>query len=207
MGLNVVQHPLLDHKVTVLRDKETSPKKFRELVTEMTMLLAYEATRDLAVKAEQVQTPLTLTNGKILANPDIIIIPILRAGLGMVEGMLNLLPFANVFHLGLKRDETTFTPISYYDNIRNLRDKIVFVVDPMLATAGSLNAAFEKIKDHDPLVIKAVTIIASPEGKKKVEAEHPDVQIYTAALDERLNENAYIVPGLGDAGDRLFGTF
>lgn len=207
MGLNVVKHPLLEHKVTILRDVETSPKKFRELITEMTMLLAYEATRDLRLAPYEVKTPLTKTTGNYLANPDIVIIPILRAGLGMVEGMLNLLPFANVFHLGLKRDETTFTPISYYDNITNLRDKIVFVVDPMLATAGSLNAAFEKIKVHSPLMIKAVTIIASPEGKTSVETEHPDVQVFTAAIDDCLNENAYIVPGLGDAGDRLFGTF
>ncbi len=207
MGLTVVNHPLLDHKVTILRDVETSPKKFRELVTEMTMLLAYEATRDLQVEPVKVQTPLTETEGRILANPDIVIIPILRAGLGMVDGMLNLLPFANVFHLGLRRDETTFTPISYYNNIRNLRDKIVFVVDPMLATAGPLTAAFDKIQMHSPLMIKAVTIVASPEGLEKVESEYPDIQVYTAALDERLNDDAYIVPGLGDAGDRLFGTF
>ncbi len=206
MGIKVVKHPLLEHKLSILRNKNTSPKKFRELVNEITMLLAYEATRELELTEIEVETPIAKAKCKTLKNPDIVIIPILRAGLGMVEGMLSLIPTANVFHLGLKRDEETFNPVSYYSNIKNLKGKIVFVVDPMLATAGSLCAAIDKIKAEKPQKIIAITIISAPEGKEKIEKLHPDVEVFTASLDERLNEKAYIIPGLGDAGDRMFGT-
>lgn len=206
MSLTVVNHPLLEHKLSILRNHETSPKKFREIVLEVTMLLAYEATRNLELAPLEVQTPLMKAKCQTLKHPDIVIIPILRAGLGMVDGMLSLMPTANVFHLGLKRDETTHNPVSYYNNIKSLKGKIVFVVDPMLATAGSLCAAINKVKNENPFKINAITILSAPEGAERLEKEHPDVDVFTAALDEKLNEKAYIVPGLGDAGDRVFGT-
>jgi len=206
MPVFVVKHPLLEHKLSILRNLKTSTRKFRELVNEITTLLAYEATRDLELQDIEVETPITRTVCKELKDPDIVIIPILRAGLGMVEGMQRLLPTARVFHLGLKRDEKTFSPVSYYNNLKNLKGKTVFVVDPMLATAGSLSAAISAVRDQEPARINAVTVIASPEGKARIETEHPDVNVFTASLDDHLNENAYIVPGLGDAGDRIFGT-
>ena len=207
MSLIIVDHPLIQHKLTIIRDKNTSPKKFREVVNEITLLLTYEATRDLELKEVKIETPLAETVGKTLSSTNVVIAPILRAGLGMVNGMLNIFPLAKLAHIGLYRDENSFKPITYYLNIPNdLSGCIVIVVDPMLATAGSLCAAIDIIKKYNPKQIKAITLIASPEGRQKLEEKHPDVTVYTGALDERLNEKAYIIPGLGDAGDRLFGT-
>ena len=207
MSLIIVDHPLIQHKLTIIRDKNTSPKKFREVVNEITLLLTYEATRDLELKEVKIETPLAETVGKTLSSTNVVIAPILRAGLGMVNGMLNIFPLAKLAHIGLYRDENSFKPITYYLNIPNdLSGCIVIVVDPMLATAGSLCAAIDIIKKYNPKQIKAITLIASPEGRQRLEEKHPDVTVYTGALDERLNERAYIIPGLGDAGDRLFGT-
>ena len=207
VSLIIVDHPLIQHKLTIIRDKNTSPKKFREVVNEITLLLTYEATRDLELKEVKIETPLAETVGKTLSSTNVVIAPILRAGLGMVNGMLNIFPLAKLAHIGLYRDENSFKPITYYLNIPNdLSGCIVIVVDPMLATAGSLCAAIDIIKKYNPKQIKAITLIASPEGRQKLEEKHPDVTVYTGALDERLNEKAYIIPGLGDAGDRLFGT-
>ena len=207
MSLIIVDHPLIQHKLTIIRDKNTSPKKFREVVNEITLLLTYEATRDLELKEVKIETPLAETVGKTLSSTNVVIAPILRAGLGMVNGMLNIFPLAKLAHIGLYRDENSFKPITYYLNIPNdLSGCIVIVVDPMLATAGSLCAAIDIIKEYNPKQIKAITLIASPEGRQRLEEKHPDVTVYTGALDERLNERAYIIPGLGDAGDRLFGT-
>ena len=207
MSLIVVNHPLIQHKLTIIRDKSTSPKKFREIVDEITLLLTYEATRDLELKDVDIETPLAKTTGKTLSATNVVIAPILRAGLAMVNGMLNIFPLAKVAHIGLYRDEESFKPVTYYLNIPNdLSDCIVIVVDPMLATAGSLCAAIKIIKEYNPKQIKAITLIASPEGKQKIEIQYPDVPVYTGSLDEKLNEKAYIIPGLGDAGDRLFGT-
>jgi uracil phosphoribosyltransferase len=207
VSLIIVDHPLIQHKLTIIRDKNTSPKKFREVVNEITLLLTYEATRDLELKEVKIETPLAETVGKTLSSTNVVIAPILRAGLGMVNGMLNIFPLAKLAHIGLYRDENSFKPITYYLNIPNdLSGCIVIVVDPMLATAGSLCAAIDIIKEYNPKQIKAITLIASPEGRQKLEEKHPDVTVYTGALDERLNEKAYIIPGLGDAGDRLFGT-
>ena len=207
VSLIIVDHPLIQHKLTIIRDKNTSPKKFREVVNEITLLLTYEATRDLELKEVKIETPLAETVGKSLSSTNVVIAPILRAGLGMVNGMLNIFPLAKLAHIGLYRDENSFKPITYYLNIPNdLSGCIVIVVDPMLATAGSLCAAIDIIKEYNPKQIKAITLIASPEGRQRLEEKHPDVTVYTGALDERLNEKAYIIPGLGDAGDRLFGT-
>jgi len=207
VGVIIVNHPLIQHKLTIIRDKNTSSKKFREVVGEITLLLTYEATRDLELKEVKIETPMAETIGKTLSLTSVVIAPILRAGLGMVNGMLNIFPLAKLAHIGLYRDENSLKPITYYFNIpNNLNDCIVIVVDPMLATAGSLSAAIDLIKKYNPKQIKAITLIASPEGKKRIEEKHPDVTVYTGALDERLNEKAYIIPGLGDAGDRLFGT-
>jgi len=207
VSLIIVDHPLIQHKLTIIRDKNTSPKKFREVVNEITLLLTYEATRDLELKEVKIETPLAETVGKTLSSTNVVIAPILRAGLGMVNGMLNIFPLAKLAHIGLYRDENSFKPITYYLNIPNdLSGCIVIVVDPMLATAGSLCAAIDIIKKYNPKQIKAITLIASPEGRQRLEEKHPDVTVYTGALDERLNERAYIIPGLGDAGDRLFGT-
>ena len=207
VSLIIVDHPLIQHKLTIIRDKNTSPKKFREVVNEITLLLTYEATRDLELREVKIETPLAETVGKTLSSTNVVIAPILRAGLGMVNGMLNIFPLAKLAHIGLYRDENSFKPITYYLNIPNdLSGCIVIVVDPMLATAGSLCAAIDIIKKYNPKQIKAITLIASPEGRQRLEEKHPDVTVYTGALDERLNEKAYIIPGLGDAGDRLFGT-
>ena len=205
--IKVVQHPILTHKLTQLRRKETPSRKFRAIVEELAELLTYEAARDLALREIEIETPIARCAAKELAAEKFVIVPILRAGLAMVAGALKILPDASVGHIGLFRDETTHLPVEYYKKFpAKLSEKIVVVVDPMLATGGSTSAALKILKDSGAREIIFVNIIAAPEGVKKIEAEHPDVPVYTAAVDERLNENCYIVPGLGDAGDRIFGT-
>ncbi len=207
MPVIAVEHPLIAHKLTTLRDRRTDSKLFREIVAELTLLLAYEATRDLPTRARHIETPVTGTQGTALANKDFVIAPILRAGLGMLPGLHTLLPSARVAHLGLRRDEVTKKPATYYFNYPDhLRNATVFVLDPMLATAGSLCAGIDLLKANKPERIIAICLIASPEGARRVEETHPEVKVFTSAMDERLNEHAFIVPGLGDAGDRLFGT-
>lgn len=205
--VHVLDHPLLQHKLCILRDENTGVKEFREIVGEIAMLMCYEATRDLPLKDVTIKTPVATGTFKELTGKKLAIIPILRAGLGMVDGMLALIPSAKVGHIGLFRDPTTHEPVKYYykmpDDIAN-RD--VIIVDPMLATGGSASAAITFLKQDGVRNIKLMDIIAAPEGVAKVQADHPDVDIYVAAVDEKLNDRAYIVPGLGDAGDRIFGT-
>lgn len=203
----VFDHPLIQHKTALIRKKETSTKDFRELVKEIAMLMAYEATRDLPLKEVDIETPICKTKMKMLDGEDIAIVPILRAGLGMVDGMLALVPNAKVGHIGLFRDPETHKPVEYYCKLPNdIEKRQVFVVDPMLATGGSASAAIDFIKERGVKDIIFMCLIAAPEGIEVLKNAHPDVDIFIAAKDERLNENAYIVPGLGDAGDRIFGT-
>lgn len=203
----VFDHPLIQHKTALIRKKETSTKDFRELVKEIAMLMAYEATRDLPLKEVDIETPIYKTKMKMLDGEDIAIVPILRAGLGMVDGMLALVPNAKVGHIGLFRDPETHKPVEYYCKLPNdIEKRQVFVVDPMLATGGSASAAIDFIKERGVKDIIFMCLIAAPEGIEVLKNAHPDVDIFIAAKDERLNENAYIVPGLGDAGDRIFGT-
>lgn len=208
MPLHVVDHPLVRHKITILRNAETSTKKFRELVSEITMLLTYEATRSMETTPEEVQTPLVRCVGETLKTARVVIAPIMRAGLGMVQGMLDLFPLASVAHIGMYRDEKTLQPKVYYQSMpRTMENATIFVVDPMLATAGSMSAAVSLIRKANPEKLVALSLIAAPEGVRRMQQDHPDVEIYTAALDSHLNENAYIVPGLGDAGDRMFASY
>ncbi|MBQ8752272.1 MAG: uracil phosphoribosyltransferase [Clostridia bacterium] len=203
----IADHPLIQHKLSVLRDKHTSSKEFRELISEITELMVYEATRDLPVCDVEVETPLTVTIGKKLAGRKLAFVPILRAGLGMVDGALELVPSARVGHIGMYRDEETLIPHPYYCKLpKDTNERDVIVLDPMLATGGSAVDAINQIKTYHPRNIKFMCIIAAPEGLEKLTTAHPDVQVYRACLDEKLNENGYIVPGLGDAGDRIFGT-
>lgn len=207
MPLRVVTHPLITHKMTILRDKNTGTQLFRDAVSEVTLLLCYEATRDLHLRPASIETPLCPMQTATLSGSDFVVAPVLRAGLGMVEGMLSLFPNARLSHIGVRRDEETAKPSTYYSNIpRDLSNSTVFVVDPMLATGGSLCAALTLLKASRPRVLKALCLLAAPPGRDRVEREHPDVDVYVGALDERLNERAFIVPGLGDAGDRMFGT-
>ena len=203
----VLDHPLIQHKLAILRSKNTSVKEFRELISEISGLMCYEATRDLPTKEVEVATPVATAKCRRLAGKKLAIIPILRAGLGMVDAMVDLIPSAKIGHIGLYRDPETHLPVEYYcklpDDIENRR---CFVVDPMLATGGSAVAAIDFLKQHGCQNIIMMNMIAAPEGVKAVQEAHPDVDIYLAALDEKLNEHAYIVPGLGDAGDRIFGT-
>ncbi|MDK2867781.1 MAG: uracil phosphoribosyltransferase [Clostridiales bacterium] len=202
-----MDHPLIQHKLSFIRDKETGAKEFRELVKEISMLLAYEVTRDLPLEEIEIETPICKTKTKVLAGRKVAIIPILRAGLGMVDGFLNLLPAAKVGHIGLYRDPETLEPVEYYCKLpSDVPERDLIVVDPMLATGGSANAAIKFIKDRGATSIRLVCLIGCPEGIAAVQKTHPDVDIYIAAIDEKLNDHAYIVPGLGDAGDRLFGT-
>jgi len=200
-------HPLIEHKLTILRDKTTSTKESRELVIEISMLLAYEATRYLPLETVEIETPITLTKAYMIKGKKLSVVPILRAGLIMAEGILSLVPSARVGHIGLYRDPNTLKPVPYYCKLPNdIKDRDVFVVDPMLATGGSADAAIDILKKEGCKNIIFISLIAAPEGRDFVVSRHPDVNFFVASIDERLNDQGYIVPGLGDAGDRLFGT-
>lgn len=202
-----IAHPLILHKLTFIRKKSTGAKDFRELVEEVSMLMAYEATRDLQLTEIEIETPICTAKSKVLAGKKMAIVPILRAGLGMVDGMLKLIPAAKVGHIGLYRDEETLQPVEYFCKLpQDIADREVIVVDPMLATGGSAVDAITLLKQKGARYIRLMCLISSPEGIKHVMESHPDVDIYVGAIDEKLNEHGYIVPGLGDAGDRLFGT-
>ncbi|MDK9711766.1 uracil phosphoribosyltransferase [Acidaminobacter sp.] len=202
-----LNHPLIQHKLTLIRDKNTGAKEFRELVKEVSMLMAYEVTRELPLEDVEVETPICVMKGKAIAGRKLAIVPILRAGLGMVDGFLSLLPAAKVGHVGLYRDPETLNPVEYYCKLpSDVPERDLLVLDPMLATGGSARAAIRFIKNRGARNIKLISIISCPEGIAAVHSEHPDVDIFVAAIDEKLNDHAYIVPGLGDAGDRLFGT-
>ena len=207
MNDNVMTHPLIQHKVTLIRNVETGSKDFRELLEEITLLMGYEITRDLPLEDVEVQTPLVKAIGKQIAGKKLGIIPILRAGLGMVSGLLELMPMAKVGHVGLYRDPETLKPVEYYCKLpSDLSDRRIIVTDPMLATGGSASAAITLLKEKGARDIQLMCLVAAPQGVEAVNKEHPDVRIYVAALDEDLNEHGYILPGLGDAGDRIFGT-
>ncbi|MBQ1187195.1 MAG: uracil phosphoribosyltransferase [Clostridia bacterium] len=206
-NVTIFDHPLIQHKISILRSKDTDRKTFRELVDEITMFMCYEALRDLPLTDVEVETPLTKTTCKTLAGEDIAVVPILRAGLGMVSGILNMVPNAAVGHIGLYRDEETLEPHEYYCKLpKKIDQRQIILLDPMLATGGSAVAAVDFIKKHGGKKIKFMCMIAAPEGMETLKKAHPDIDIYCAQMDERLNERGYIMPGLGDAGDRLFGT-
>lgn len=203
----VLDHPLIQHKLTYIRSKDTGTKEFRALVEEVSMLMAFEITRNLPLEETTIETPVTTATTKVLSGKKIGIIPILRAGLGMVDGMLNLIPAAKVGHVGLYRDPETLQPVEYFIKLPgDIHERELIVVDPMLATGGSASDAIDSLKKRGAEHIKLMCLIAAPEGVEKVQKDHPDVDIYLGALDEKLNEKGYIIPGLGDAGDRLFGT-
>lgn len=205
--VHILDHPLLQHKVAILRDENTGVKEFREIVSEIAALECYEATRDLPLEDVEIKTPIAIGTFKQLAGKKLAIVPILRAGLGMVDGILDLIPSAKVGHIGLYRDPETHQPVEYYCKMpSDIAERDVIVLDPMLATGGSASAAIQFIKNYEVKHIKLMNIIAAPEGVERVRKDHPDVAIYCAALDEKLNDHGYIVPGLGDAGDRIFGT-
>ena len=202
-----IDHPLILHKLAFIRNKDTGSKDFRELVEEVSMLMAYEVTRDLSTEEVEIETPICKTKCKMLSGKKMAIVPILRAGLGMVDGMLKLMPAAKVGHIGLYRDEETLQPVEYFCKLpQDIAERDVIVVDPMLATGGSAADAITMLKKRGAKNLRLMCLISSPEGIALVQKEHPDVDIYVAGIDEKLNENGYIVPGLGDAGDRLFGT-
>ena len=203
----IVEHPLLQHKISLLRNKQTGTKEFRDLVGEIATLLCYEATRDLPLEEVEIETPITMAKTKVLAGRKLALVPILRAGMGMLDGMLTLLPAAKVGFIGLYRDEKTLQPVEYFCKLpQDIAERDVLVLDPMLATGGSAIAAIDFLKQHGCKQIIMMNIIGCPEGVKAVTAAHPDVDIYLGAQDDCLNENGYIVPGLGDAGDRIYGT-
>lgn len=206
-NVTVMDHPMIQHKLTILRDKNTGVKEFRELVEELAMFMGYEVTRNLSLEEVEIETPVCKTTSKVIAGKKLGIVPILRAGLGMVDGMLKLIPTAKVGHIGLYRDPETLQPVEYYCKLpSDVAERDLIVLDPMLATGGSAAAAITFLKDRGAKSIKLVNLIAAPEGIKLVAEAHPDVEIYVASVDEKLNDHGYIVPGLGDAGDRLFGT-
>ncbi|KOP77838.1 uracil phosphoribosyltransferase [Lysinibacillus sp. FJAT-14745] len=203
----VFDHPLIQHKLTYIRDKNTGTKEFRELVDEVATLMAFEITRDMPVEEIEIETPVTVAKTKVLSGKKIAIVPILRAGIGMVDGVLKLIPAAKVGHIGLYRDPETLKPVEYYAKLpADVEERDFIIVDPMLATGGSAVEAINSLKKRGAKSIKFMCLIAAPEGVKEIQEQHPDVDIYIAALDEKLNDHGYIVPGLGDAGDRLFGT-
>ncbi len=205
--LHVVDHPLITHKLSIMRNRKTGSKDFRELLDEIAMLMGYEITRDLPLEDVTIETPLTKMTAKMISGKKLAIVPILRAGLGMVDGLLRLVPVAKVGHIGLYRDPETHMPVEYYCKLPyDIEDRITILVDPMLATGGSASDALTMLKKKGVKNIRMMCLVAAPEGVRKLQEDHPDVDIYTAGLDERLNEHAYIVPGLGDAGDRIFGT-
>ena len=203
----VTEHPLIQHKLTLMRDKNTGSKDFRELLTEITMLMGFEITRNIPLEEVEIETPVVKAKSKVIAGKKLGIVPILRAGLGMVDGLVNLIPAAKIGHVGLYRDPETLQPVEYYCKLpQDIHEREMLVVDPMLATGGSAVAAIDVLKAKGATNIKLVNLVAAPEGIAEVQKYHPDVDIYVASIDEKLNDHGYIVPGLGDAGDRLFGT-
>ena len=205
--VHIMDHPLIHHKLAVLRNEETSVKEFRELINEISGLMCYEATRNLPTVEVEVQTPVAVAKCRMLAGKKLAIVPILRAGLGMVDALVDLIPSAKIGHIGLYRDPVTHEPVEYYCKLpEDVENRVTFVVDPMLATGGSAVAAIDFLKKHGCKNIIMMNIIGCPEGIRRVQEAHPDVEMYLAACDEKLNDHAYIVPGLGDAGDRIFGT-
>lgn len=206
-GVTVIDHPLVSHKLTLMRDKETSTKSFRQLLREISLLLCYEATRDLELDTVEIETPLTTMMAPKIAGKKLVFVPILRAGMGLLEGMLELVPSARVAHVGLYRDPKTLVAVEYYFKApEDIGDRLVIVLDPMLATANSAVAAVERLKERGARNLRFVCLLAAPEGVEHMRGAHPDVPIYCAAIDSHLNEKGYIVPGLGDAGDRMYGT-
>ena len=206
MSVHIIDHPLVQHKLSLMRDKHASTNKFRQLLQEISMLMGYEVTRDFPLMYEEIETPLQTMSAPKIAGKKVVVVPILRAGLGMVDGLLNLIPSARVGHIGLYRDEETCKPVFYYYKMPEHKERLVIVTDPMLATGGSACDAIERLKRDGFQHIRLMCLVASPQGVKAVRDNHPDVDIYIASLDEGLNERNYILPGLGDAGDRIFGT-
>ncbi len=205
--LHVINHPMIQHKLTIMRKKETGSKDFRQLLDEISMLMGYEVTRDLPLEDVEIETPVSKMTGKEISGRKLAIVPILRAGLGMMTGLQTLVPVAKVGHIGLYRDEKTHNPVVYYCKLPlDIQERLVIVTDPMLATGGSSCDAIRMLKERGCRNIRLMCLVGAPEGIERVQKEHPDVDIYLAAVDDHLNENAYIVPGLGDAGDRIFGT-
>jgi uracil phosphoribosyltransferase len=206
MKVHIVDHPMVQHKLSIMRNKETSTMQFRKALQEISMLMGYEVTRDFPLTYEEIETPLQKMNAPTIAGKKVVIAPILRAGLGMVDGLLSLIPSARVGHIGLYRDETTCEPVFYYYKMPTDKDRLVIVTDPMLATGGSAVDALNRLKADGYTNIRLMCLVASPQGVQKVNETHPDVEIYVASVDDGLNEKNYILPGLGDAGDRIFGT-
>ncbi|MCI2107968.1 MAG: uracil phosphoribosyltransferase [Bacteroidales bacterium] len=205
--LHIINHPMIQHKLTIMRKKETGSKDFRQLLDEISMLMGYEVTRDLPLEDVEIETPISKMTGKEISGRKLAIVPILRAGLGMMTGLQTLVPVAKVGHIGLYRDEKTHNPVVYYCKLPlDIQERLVIVTDPMLATGGSSCDAIRMLKERGCRNIRLMCLVGAPEGIERVQKEHPDVDIYLAAVDDHLNENAYIVPGLGDAGDRIFGT-
>ncbi|MDD5951888.1 MAG: uracil phosphoribosyltransferase [Bacteroidales bacterium] len=205
--LHIIDHPMIQHKLTIMRDSSTGTKDFKELLSEIALLMGYEVTRDFPLEDVEIETPLQKMIGKKISGKKVAIVPILRAGLGMVDGLLTLIPVAKVGHIGLYRDEDTHKPVFYYCKLPfDIEQRTVIVTDPMLATGGSACDAIDLLKEKGVTSIRLMCLVAAPEGVKAVQEKHPDVDIYVASVDDRLNENCYILPGLGDAGDRIFGT-
>ncbi len=205
--VHIMDHPLVAHKLTILRDKNTSVKDFREIVSEIGMLITYEATRDLPLTAKEVETPICKTTAPTLKGKKFAVVPILRAGLGLVDGVLRMVPSARIGHIGLYRDEETLEPVKYFCKMpKDVSERDILIVDPMLATGGSADAAIGFMKEYGCTNIKLMVLLAAPEGIERIQKNHPDVDIFCGAVDEKLNEHGYIIPGLGDAGDRIFGT-